>query len=203
MLGIDGAIAVGLHRRYHWQIAAMAGAAAVVPDWDGLTILFSQSHFAEGHRVWGHNTSACVLAGLLIGLIDYRIDLVTRCGRFVTRGVRLEVADRHLLVRDRFSKHGLMVWMLVAIVAALTQLPADMVVSGTATLADWKLKILWPFSNRGWVFPMVPWGDVGITVVFVAGVFAMLRWRSRLQLIATVTLLFVALYIVVRGTIVV
>ena len=38
MLGIDGALALGLHRRYGWQIVAAAGCVAVLPDWDGLSI---------------------------------------------------------------------------------------------------------------------------------------------------------------------
>jgi len=39
MLGITGALAAGLHRRYGWQIVAMAGVTAVLPDWDGLSLL--------------------------------------------------------------------------------------------------------------------------------------------------------------------
>ncbi len=200
MLAIDGALAAGLHRHYGWQVVAMAGVAAVSPDWDGLTILVSQSLFAEGHRLWGHNVLACILTGLAIGVLDYRFDFVTRCARWAVKFFHFQLADQHLIVRDRLSKHGLMVWILVGILAALSQLPADMVVSGTATLSDWELKLLWPFSNRGWVFPMVPWGDVGITLVFVVGMFAMLRWRSRVQSIAVVALTFVAVYIAARGT---
>lgn len=201
MLGINGALAVGVDRRYSWRIAAVAGAAAVCPDWDGLTILFSQSLFADGHRVWGHNILACILTGVAVGWLDYRFDLVTRCGRLTVGLFRLDVSEQHLTVRDRFSTNGLMVWILVAVLATLSQLPADTVVSGSATLSDWELKLLWPFWNRGWVFPMVPWGDVGISVVFVAGMFAMLRWRSRVQSIAVMTLTGVVFYIVVRGTI--
>jgi hypothetical protein len=203
MLGMNGALAVGLHRQYRWQVVALAGVAAVSPDWDGLTLLFSTSVFATAHRVWGHNVLACTLIGLAIGSLDYRFDLVTHSGRFAAKLFRVQVADENLTIRDRFSKQGLMVWILVAIVAAMSQLPADMVVSGTATLPDWELKLLWPFSDRGWVFPLVPWGDVGCTLLFVAGMFAMLKWRSRVQSIAIATLTCMVLYIALRGTLVV
>jgi hypothetical protein len=49
MLGINGALAAGLAPRYGWPIVAMAGAAAVLPDLDGLTILFGI--FPEGIRL--------------------------------------------------------------------------------------------------------------------------------------------------------
>jgi hypothetical protein len=39
MIGIDGALAVGLNRCYGWRIVALAGFAAVLPDWDGLTLM--------------------------------------------------------------------------------------------------------------------------------------------------------------------
>ena len=64
MLGINGAVAVGIHHRHGWKIAAMAGVAAASPDWDGLVIIFSRSAFAEGHRLWGHNVFACIVVGL-------------------------------------------------------------------------------------------------------------------------------------------
>ncbi|MGD9128399.1 MAG: hypothetical protein PVH19_13570 [Planctomycetia bacterium] len=54
MLGIDGVLAVGLNRRWGWSLCAMAGVVAIVPDWDGLTLLGSASLFDAAHRVWGH-----------------------------------------------------------------------------------------------------------------------------------------------------
>jgi len=199
MLGINGAMAAGLHHRHNWKIAAMAGVAAASPDWDGLVIIFSQSAFAEGHRLWGHNVLACILLGLVIGVFDYRFDLVTRCGRMLLKWFRFYVEDVRLALRFEFNSRELWTWILVASVAALSQLPVDMVISGTATLGDWELRPFWPFSNESWVFPMVRWGDTGITLIFVAGMFAMARWRSRLQLIAGITLASVVLYIVFRG----
>lgn len=89
--------------------------------------------------------------------------------------------------------------MAVAVVAALSHLPADMVVSGTATLSDWELQVLWPFSHQGWAFAMVPWGDAGISIVLVIGMFAMLRWKSSVETIARGTLGAVVAYIALRG----
>ena len=56
--------------------------------------------------------------------------------------------------------------------------------SGHATLDDWGLPLLWPFSDRRWVFPMVRWGDAVPTAIFVAGMFAMVRWPGRREWIA-------------------
>ncbi len=201
MLGIDGTLALGLHRSHGWKIAAMAGLAAIAPDWDGLTILYSKSLFADAHRVWGHNVFACILLGLLIGLLDYRCDIVARLGALFTKLCRVQVADGAVCVRTSFASKESLIWTAVAIVSALSQLPADMVVSGSQGLPDWELKVLWPFSSRGWVYPMVPWGDPGITIVFVAGMFGMLKFRERIQQIAAATLLGVVGYIAIRGTI--
>ena len=53
MLGVTGTLAVGLHRRYGWKIVAAAGAVAVLPDWDGLSILFGAAAYGKVHRAWG------------------------------------------------------------------------------------------------------------------------------------------------------
>ena len=200
MLGINGAFAIGLDRRFGWQLVALAGVAAICPDWDGVFLLFSQSlRLVEGHRVWGHNLLVCALLGGVIGAVDYRWDLVTRCGRWVVRRLRLDVPPQRFETRRVFSKAGLASWMLVAAAAALSHLPADMVISGTDALPDWKVQLLWPFSHRGWVFALIPWGDPGASIVFVTGMFAMLRWRPRRQGIACVTLVLVVAYMAVRA----
>ena len=199
MLGINGVLASGWNGKYGWQLAAVAGVAAVMPDWDGLPILFSVQRFNESHRVWGHNLLACLVLGLVIGGLDYRWDLVTRVARRLARWGRVQIADSQLAVRREFTWTGLQVWLLTAVLAALSQLPADLVVSGTATLTDWELQLFWPWSDRGYVFPLVRWGDVTISVVFTVGMFAMLRWPARTQHIAGCTLAGVLAYIVVRG----
>ena len=201
MLGINGVLASGLHHRHGWQLAAVAAVAAVAPDWDGLPILVSVSLFNESHRVWGHNLFSCLVLGLVIGYFDYRWDFVTRAARRFSRLVRLTIPAAALTLRDQFTLKGLRIWLFTATLAALSQLPADLVVSGTATLGDWKLKLFWPLSDRGYVFPLVRWGDAVISVVFVVGMFAMLRWQAIRQHIACFTLAGVLAYLAVRGVI--
>jgi hypothetical protein len=199
MLGITGVLAAGLNRRYGWPLAAIAAVAAVSPDWDGLTIVAGAAAFAASHRVWGHNVWACFVTGILIGCLDYRFDAVTRCGRLLTRMLHLIMPGGPPRIRAAWSLGGLAVWISVAILAALSHLAADVVFSGTATLPDWKLQLWWPVSNAGYVFPLVPWGDAGVSIVFVAGMFAMWKWPGRLQTISAVTLAAVVLYVAARG----
>ena len=202
LLGINGATASGLTKRHGWKIAALAGVAATVPDWDGLTIVVSQSAFATGHRLWGHNLLTCVLAGLFLGGLDYRFDLMARCGRRLTRWARwlhLDISAQSLVVRRSFRSGEAAAWIVVATAAVLSHLPADAVVSGTATLPDWELHVLWPFSDCGWVYPLIPWGDAGVTIIFVAGLFAMVRWKQQTQPICAATLAAMAIYLAVRG----
>ncbi len=182
-----------------WQLAAMAGLAAISPDWDGLTLLGGSVLFDQAHRVWGHNFLTCALLGLLIGLVDYRFDIVARLARLVRRLPGAEISDDALQLRTDRTAAGYAVWIVVAIISALSHLAADLVVSGFGTLGDWKLQLLWPFSTRGWIYPHVRWGDPGITIVFVAGMLAMYRWRNHIQLIAVVTLFAVTGYILLRG----
>jgi len=89
--------------------------------------------------------------------------------------------------------------MLVAIIASFSHLPADMFVSGTASLPDWEVSLFWPWRRRGWVFPLVPWGDPGMTLAFVDGLFALVRWRHQAQHVSLLTLLALAAYMLTRG----
>ena len=198
LLAANAVWAAGLHRRHGWQLAALAGCAAVLPDWDGIPLLIDAHAFAAGHRVWGHNLLVCLGLGLVVGGLDYRCDLVTRAARRLICWLR-RPAEIPPAGRTTFHAAGAGLWMLVAVAAMLSHLVGDLVVSGTAQLPDWELQRLWPFSDRGWVFPLVPWGDPGITLVFVGGMFAAAYWRSRLQPVGAMTLLLVAGYLIVRG----
>ncbi len=203
LLGANGALAAGLHRRYGWQVAVMAGFAAVCPDWDGLTLLGGPVLFDRAHRVWGHNFLACGLLGVLVGIVDYRYDLMTRISRRVFQVLRRltgeDLGSESLTLRNTWTGEGYLVWVGVAIIATTSHLAADLVVSGHRTLGDWKLPLLWPFSDESWIYPHVRWGDPGITILFMLGMLAMYRWRSRIQLVAAATLLAVAAYILIRG----
>lgn len=92
----------------------------------------------------------------------------------------------------------LIVWIAVGVAAALSHLAADLVVSGTDTLADWELKLLWPFSDSGWVFPLVRWGDPSISIVFSAGMLTMAVRPARARPVAAATLALVVVYLALR-----
>ena len=94
---------------------------------------------------------------------------------------------------------GWITWLIVGVLAALSHLPADLVFSGGYGLPDWELKLLWPISHEGSVYPMIPWGDPGVTIVFAAGMFAMVRWPTRIQSLAGNALLLMVAYVVLRG----
>lgn len=141
---------------------------------------------------------ALALTGLLIGAIDYRFDVVTRCGRFLTRRLSLTLPGSPPRVREAFSLDGLAVWVGIAVLAALSHLAADLVFSGTEALPDWELQLFWPFSTAGYVYPLIAWGDAGVSIVFVTGMFAMWKWPARLQATSLATLAAVALYLAVR-----
>ena len=199
MLGITGVLATGLNRRYGWPLVGLAAIAAASPDWDGLTIVAGAAAFAASHRVWGHNLLACVLTGLLLGVLDYRFDIVTRGSRFLAEKLRLDLPGGPPRLREAYRLGGCAVWASVAVLAVLSHLPADLVFSGSATLPAWGLQLWWPLSHAGYVYPLVPWGDAGASIVFVAGMFAMWKWPSRLQSISAVTLAGVVLYVALRG----
>ena len=199
-LGINGVLACGLHRRWGWKIVAVGGVAAIAPDWDGLPMFIDMARFEHGHRVWGHNVFACLLLALALGALDYRFDWFGRIARWLVQfGPMRDVREHVGELRATFSSSGLMIWILVAFVAALSQIPADAVVSGGKGLSDWALKPLWPVSNLEVIYPMVPWGNVGVTVIFAIAMIAQAKKPSRSQTIAIVSLVSMCLYIFIWG----
>ena len=199
MVGANLVLAGGLDRRFGWQLVAVAGVCAALPDWDGFTILWSVSLFDVAHRSWGHGLLPCLIVAAVFALLDYRFDFMTRLAQCFSRWIKTTIPAKQLERRRTFTLSGAVVWMTVAAVAALSHLLADMVVSGTATLSDWDVKLLWPFSDRGFVYPLVPWGDIGNMLILIAGMFAMLRWKNRIQSIAALTLLGVVGYTLMHG----
>ena len=166
LLGGYLVLASGANRRFGWPLVAMAGVAAVVPDWDGLTLIYSVALCDVAHRCWGHALVTCLPIVVLIAMIDYRFDIVTRLARLGVSWLRIAVDEEKLVPRSKFSTKGHLAWSLAAIVASISHVCTDMLFSGNAQFTDWPIKILWPFSEAGFVYPMVPWGDVGITVIF-------------------------------------
>ena len=200
MLGTTGALAAGLHRR-SWQIVAMAGLAAVLPDWDGLSLGFGATTFDHVHRVVGHSVFIATAIALIAALAEYHFRVMARIAALLGRcleGLPAEVTD---LRRGIAVREGLMIWTLTAVLATWSHLAADLLFSGHAQLSDWGVKLFWPLSQAAYVFPTVRWGDAVPTIILVFGMFAMVRWRSRVQLVATLTLVVLVGYIALRGSI--
>lgn len=198
MVGINGAMATNLHRRHGWPIVAMAGAMAMLPDWDGLTILLNWNCYAQGHRVWGHNllvagTLAIVLSGFACHYMwpsRIRQWLGTRCSALAPR-------EKENFVQSRMS--DLWLWLVVGVLAAYSHLLADILFSGGRDGQIWGVPLGWPFSSTAWAYPVVLWGDVTVTLLFVIGMFAMLRWPIWRRAIAACVLTTAVTYIAVRG----
>ena len=208
MLGINGALAFGLHEKFGWRIVALSGVAAVAPDWDGIPMLFDMARFESGHRVWGHNLISCLLLGLLLGTLDFRFGfskwIVRQFAKLKTNGTDSGSvsANQQSLNEEPHVQRNPRWFTLVAVstIAALTQIPADALVSGGQGLSDWALEPFWPFSAFEFVYPMLPWGNIGLTVIFAIGMLALAKKPHRAKLIAIAALGFVIGYIIVWGT---
>jgi len=78
-----------------------------------------------------------------------------------------------------------------------------MVVSGGHGLPDWPIQPLWPFSHQAFVAPLIPWGDVGPTVILMAdslaGAIQGAKHPDRLSAISVTTLALLWVYILGRG----
>ena len=192
MLGATIALAAGTRRRHGWGIVGTAALAAALPDADGLSILFGAEAYSRIHRVWAHNILVVSLLGLVTGAGGYGLSLSGRLTRFARPVPAKSTPPAPASV---FSFHGLAVWMCVGLLASLSHLPADLVYAGAPGYTTWPVPLLWPFSAQGWALPVVPWGDLGVTLIFVAEMFALYRWTSHARLIAWTTLAAVLAYI--------
>jgi membrane-bound metal-dependent hydrolase YbcI (DUF457 family) len=198
MIGIDGALAMGLQRRHGWQIIALAGFAAVLPDFDGLTILFGPHWYAEGHRLWGHNLLVAGMVAAIVSAVAYQCDAPAKIQRWLAkywkvllvRGGQPETPARNM---------ELCLWIVVGVAAAYSHLLMDVVYSGGRNLPIWGVPLFWPFTSTVWACPLVPWGSIGTTVILAASMFAMLRWPTWIRTIATGSLIAVLAYMTICG----
>ncbi len=200
LVGIHLAFATGCHHRWGWVAIAVAGIAANLPDLDGLPMLMDMQRFEAGHRVWGHNFLAILLMSLLLAWTQTRYRWIDRAGSFLTHKFVSDDSQR-LNTSLEISQKGNNQFFVFALIAMLSQtvhLPCDMVVSGGNGLSDWPIQPFWPFAQTGYIFPMIPWGDVGPTVIMMAGVIWIAKRPKRLQQIAVGTLLVLLTYLVVR-----
>lgn len=194
MVGILGAMALGLHKRFGWSVVAFAAVASNVPDWDGLPMLFDMGRFESGHRVWGHNLVLIVATSVVLGWTQTRFEWIQRLGVYAVKFLPNEV---------KFSQQPpkllapMPVLILVGIGFQSVHLVCDMVVSGGQGLSDWLVKPFWPFGNTGFVYPLIRWGDVGPTVIMMAGLIWVAKF-GRAQFVAVLTFVGLISYLFCR-----
>jgi hypothetical protein len=200
LVGIHFAFATGLHRYVGWRGVAMAGVASNIPDWDGIPMLFDMQRFESGHRVWGHGILSIVLASLLVGLAQIRWDWIG-CTANRLRSVTPKSTSSIASQKPEWNivSAGGLVFTSIALCAQLLHLPCDMVVSGGYGLTDWAIQPWWPFSNASYVYPLIPWGDLGPTVILMAGVIIIAKRNSHVPQTSLLTILTLCGYLIVRG----
>ncbi|HLA86026.1 MAG TPA: metal-dependent hydrolase [Thermoguttaceae bacterium] len=200
MIGVDGALALGLYRRWGWPIVALAAVESMLPDWDGMTLCLGPSGYIQGHRVWGHGLLVAGLVAVVTSALLWRGDLIPRVQRALGRRWTVFAAkDSTDAIERSCSWRDCLVWMVVGLVAAWGHLLADVLFSIGRHLPIWGVPLWWPFSRREFAWPMIAWGDVGPTIILAAGMFAMVRRPRSVQLIAAATLGLLAVYVGVRG----
>lgn len=199
LIGIHVAFALGCHRCFGWASVAMAGVASIVPDWDGLAMLVNMQRFEAGHRVIGHNVFLVAVCALSLGWTEGRFRWIERIGSLVQRKFwRMKVDPANL--SPRFSvAASTIIFACVALVAQLLHLACDIMVSGGNDLPDWRIRPFWPMSNTGYVFPLIPWGDIGPTVILMLGIICAAKRPRYVSTISGCTLVVLVVYMVVRG----
>ncbi|MCA9195145.1 MAG: metal-dependent hydrolase [Planctomycetales bacterium] len=194
LVGIHAAFACGLHRSYGWPIVVLAAISSNIPDWDGLPMFFDMARFEVGHRVWGHNFLCIGISSVFFGLLQFRYRFIEnssrRIGKFLPQGASVH---RETVVIPLY------VLTAVCFVAQAIHLPCDIVVSGGNGLSDWLIKPFWPFSDQGFVLALIPWGDIGPTIIMMCGILLVARNPKRLTRISVITLAVLIIYLLVRG----
>jgi membrane-bound metal-dependent hydrolase YbcI (DUF457 family) len=198
LIGIHSALALGLQRRVGWSAVACAGAASMLPDWDGLPMLFDMARFEPGHRVWGHSLVVMAATSLLLAIVFVRWDLI---GKWAAR-----CAKRIHLLSGTPDGPSSLHWggmtiasaFVIAFVAQGMHIPCDMVVASGQGLANWPVQPWWPLSRNGYAYPMIFWGDPSVTVILMAGLIVVAHRRRNVCLISSATLGILIAYLVVR-----
>ncbi len=195
MVGILGAMALGLHKRFGWRIVAFAAVISNVPDMDGLPMLFDMERFESGHRVWGHNFLLIVATSICLGWTQARFKWIQK---IVAYGIDFLPSEVNRSQPSRHLPIPILVLIFVGIGFQTLHLVCDMVVSGGQGMSNWPVKPFWPIWQVGYVYPLIPWGDIGPTVVMMAGIIGIAKF-GRDQLVATLTLILLVAYMCFRG----
>lgn len=194
LVGVHFAIATGLFHRYGIRSLVLAGLVSNLPDLDGLPMLINMARFESGHRVWGHNFAVIGLTSIILTVLQSRLDFLSAIAASINRRFSNITQPAAETVRP-FSA----VSVLVCSVCCQTlHLPCDMVVSGGHGLSHWLVQPWWPLSSTGYVYPMIPWGDPGPTVILMIGIIAAVRFLSRCKTVSIMSLLILVLYLTVR-----
>lgn len=199
LVGIHVALSCGFHRVLGWRSVVLAGLASNMPDWDGLPMLIDMQRFEAGHRVWGHCLISLLLMSLILGSLQWTFDGIGSVTRWFSD--RFSVSAWKAAIEQRQSTTW-RTWMGLIGIALLVQvlhLPCDMVVSGGNGLSDWAVQPWWPFSRAAYVFPLIPWGDVGPTVILMVGIIAVAKQPSRMSTLSLLTLFLLCAYLLLRG----
>lgn len=198
LVGIHSAFAAGLHRRLGWRSVAMAGLASNVPDWDGIPMFVDMARFEEIHRVWGHSVLSILLTAVILAATQVRWDWIGRIGRWFVVRFPMGESATPAVVEAPDVRVGFLALLSIACIVQVLHLPCDMVVSGGNGLSNWSVQPWWPFSRAAYVYPMIPWGDPGPTLILMAGAVCVAKWRSRAAIISKFALAALVAYLIVR-----
>lgn len=196
LVGLHAALACGRDRAWGWRAVALAGLISNGPDWDGLPMLVNMARFEPGHRVWGHNLPVILLISLLVAAVLSCWDLIGGVGQRLGR--RFGSSEAQLFIEQDSRPLGFKAAALTALVAQALHLPCDMVASGGHGLSHWHVQPFWPFSNAGFVYPMIPWGDPGPTIILMSGLIVMAQRRRQVAATSAATLFGLVAYLLVR-----
>lgn len=204
LVGIHCALLFGLNQKHGWQVVAIAGIASNFPDWDGLPMLINMEQFESGHRVWGHNIFSIALSAILFSLVQTRFNLLGQLTEGLVRtGIlsSLELdSESKAAAKVAQAEPSTTMTIMIGTAVQLIHLPCDMVVSGGSGLSDWPVRPWWPVSNAAYVFPMISWGDVGPTLIMMAGIIFAAKWQRNLSTVSLITFVILIGYLILRST---
>ena len=193
LVGIHFAIAVGAYERFGWTLITIAGIASILPDWDGIPMLIDMQRFESGHRVWGHNFISIFVISLAIAWTQAKFHWVELIGKKLARFLPSDAQP------TESKTNSALVLFLFSFAVQTLHLPCDMIVSGGKGLSDWHTKPFWPWSDQGFVWPLIPWGDIGPTIILMLGAIVLAKSSKQGSRISTATLVCLMGYLLIRG----
>ena len=162
----------------------LAGVLAGVPDWDGLTLVCGMQVFDRG-TVPGGTVCLSARRSASLSTADFRFDLAGHLRRWLAPFT----ADPPAALRrvgERSSRDMRSGWRWTADV--LESSPGRPGCLRRDAVNGLGAETLLAVLLAGFYSIPRPWGDPGVSVILVAGMFAMWRWRHRLQSVATTTI---------------